>query len=292
MPRLQTVDLIRLFCGLVTGVLTGLPGLAPSQAIAADFRSPRTVGLGGAGRANPILNDAIYLNPSFVSFLPVYSWSANFKALREGRGRAYNASVLDGRSELFQAGLAYQVRDNFTALHLSGSRKITSNTTAGVGAKLFFSKDPSALSNFRDFTASVTHAPLDWLQVSAIIENIDRGQDSATLGLERELILGTRFKIAEKFSIFADPHFSLEGQRPRGLLSTYEIGAEMAIFQDLYLRLGRFKDSSILEINRRADGYGVGLGWVTPRISIDFGLEHIQSPVNQISHTTGATLYF
>ena len=265
-------------------------GILPCRG--ADFRSPRTVGLGGAGRANPVLNDAIYLNPSFASFLPVYSWSTNFKALREGRGRAYNISVLDGRSDLFHAGVGYQVRDSFDSLHFSASRRLNESTTAGVGAKFFFSKDPGLLANFRDFTASVTHAPLSWLQLSAIVENVDRGTQSAMIGLERELIVGSRFKVAEKFSIFADPHFSLDGSSARGTLSAYEIGGEAAIFKDLYLRMGRFKDSSILEINGRGTGFGFGAGWVSPRLSIDFAIEHIQAPVDQVSHTTGATFYF
>ena len=42
---------------------------ATPWANASDYQSPRTAALGGAGHASPLLNDAIYLNPSFSSFM-------------------------------------------------------------------------------------------------------------------------------------------------------------------------------------------------------------------------------
>ena len=268
----------------------------------ADFRSPWTVALGGSGRANPILNDAIYLNPSFAAFLPVYSWSGNFKALGEGRGRAYSVSVLDGRSELFQAGLGYQVRDQYTAAHFGGGYKLNPKLTVGAGIKLFFSKDKATLSNFREFSASATYAPTDWLQLAAVAENLDRTPEMAALGMERELILGSRLKITDKVMLYADPHFKL-GSSLRAsttaitgnlgkVMTGYEAGAELAVFKDFYFRFGKFKNASIIEQKGRASGLGYGVGWVSPRISLDYAIEHTMLPVDQVTHTSGATFYF
>src|SRR4051812_23643954 len=52
-------------------------GLFSGGIWASDFHSPRTAALGGAGHAGPLLNDGVYLNPSFASFLPSYSVSGN-----------------------------------------------------------------------------------------------------------------------------------------------------------------------------------------------------------------------
>lgn len=268
----------------------------------ADFRPPRTSALAGAGRANPILNDAIYQNPSFASFLPVYSWSANFKALGQERGRAYNVSVLDGRSELFQAGLAYQVRDPFNAVHLIGSYKLNPTLTVGAGLKLYFSKDKSALQNFRDYTVSATYVPLPWLQLAAVAENLDRTPEMAALGMERELVLAARFKLAEKVFIYTDPHFKLgdslrasataiQGNAGK-VLSGYEVGGEFEVFKDVYFRAGTFKNTTLSEIRTRANGIAYGMGWVGPRLSFDFSVEHALLPVDQVTHTSGATFYF
>lgn len=248
----------------------------------ATFRSPRTAALGGAGRANPVLNDSIYQNPSFASFLPVYSWSGNFKALGEGRGRAYDLSVLDGRSELFQAGLAYEVRDLYRAFHVAASRKIDEKTTLGLGGRFYLSKDESRFAGYRDFSASATHVPFAWLQVAAVAENLDRSP---------ELVIGTRFRITERFMIYVDPHFRLSTSFKDPLIG-HEIGAEFPIFKDLYFRMGGFRAGQISEIGGRANGVGYGVGWVAPRLSLDFSVEHLLVPVDQVSHTTGMTVYF
>src|SRR5689334_537537 len=98
-----------------------LLGLCVS-ANASDFHSPRTAALGGAGHAGPLLNDAIYLNPSYASLLPAYSISANYVAFRGTEtlpddshpysGNNFNLSVQDGHTEAFQAGLGYTRRDS------------------------------------------------------------------------------------------------------------------------------------------------------------------------------------
>jgi hypothetical protein len=274
---------------------------APGQSWA-DFRSPRTVALGGAGRANPLLNDAIYQNPSFASFLPNYSWSGNFKALGEGRGRAYSISALDGRSELFQAGLGFQVRDLYSSLHFGASTKINPTVTVGAGAKFFFSKDSSSFSSFRDFSVSASWVPLNWLQLAAVAENLDRTPEMSSLGMERELILASKVRIAEKVMLYADPHFKL-GESLRasatalqgplsGLLTGYEVGAEMGVLKDFYFRLGAFKNALLLDIRNRGNGFGYGFGWVSGKISFDFGVEHTLTPVDQVTHTSGATVFF
>lgn len=275
--------------------------LLPSLS-AADFRTPRTVALGGAGRANPLLNDAIYQNPSFASFLPNYSWSGNFKALGEGRGRAYSISALDGRSELFQAGLGFQVRDLYSSLHFGASSKINPKLTLGAGAKFFFSKDAAAFSSFRDFAVSATWVPLDWLQLAAVAENLDRTPEMSSLGMERELILASKVRVTEKVMLYADPHFKLGNslqasasalQGPlKGILSGYEVGAEMGVLKDFYFRLGSFQNALLIDIRNRGNGFGYGFGWVSGKISFDFGVEHILSPVDQVTHTSGATVFF
>jgi len=281
------------------GIAATLGLSAPAEA---QFRSPRTAALGGAGRANPILNDALFLNPSFASFLPVYSWSANFKSLGEAQGRAYTVSVLDGRSEAFQAGIAYEVRDLFTAAHIGASHKIDEKTTLGVGAKLFFTKSEAELSKFREFSASMTHAPNSWLQLAAVADNLNRSPEMATLGMERELILGAKLRATDQITLYIDPHFKL-GDSLRAsataitgsvgkVLQGYEAGAELMVFKDFYFRMGTFKNSQITELKTRANGLGYGIGWVSPRISFDYAVEHVLTPVDNLTHTAGTTLYF
>jgi hypothetical protein len=245
--------------------------------------------LGGAGRANPLLNDAIYLNPSFASLLPVYSWSMNFRALEEGR--AYNVSVLDGRSELFQAGLAYQVRDAYSAIHFGASSRIHPQLTAGIGVKVYLSKDPAVFDGFREFSLSSTYTPFDWLQVAAIVENLDQSPELAQLEMSRELVLAARIKLAESITVFLDPHLEIRNSLKPHVLAR-EMGAEIALFKDFYFRMGSFSNASIADLQKRSNGFGYGFGWLSPRLSFDFAVDHAIKPITEVTHSSGLTFYF
>jgi hypothetical protein len=268
--------------------------MASLPATANEFRSPRSTALGGAGHANPLLNDSVFQNPSFASFLPVYSWSGNFKALGEGRGRAYSVSVLDGRSELFQASAAYTVRDELTALHFGASRKVHPKMTVGVGAQLYYSKAKDRFDSSRNLSLSTTIAPADWLQLAVIGENLVTSSETSQLGLEREVILGTKFKITEKVLLYADPRARLgsSSERSDNPALAYEAGGEFQIFKDLYLRMGTFRNILHPDLRLRSRGFGYGIGWVAPRLSFDFAIERILVPQDRVSMNSGVTLYF
>ncbi|MEN9724436.1 MAG: hypothetical protein RJB38_2422 [Pseudomonadota bacterium] len=259
-----------------------------------EFRSPRSASLGGAGHANPLLNEAAYQNPSFASMLPVYSWSANFKALAENRGRAYNLSVLDGRSDLFQAVAAYTVRDEYSSLHLGVSKKLAPTLSVGVGGKFFFTKNSSAVQNFRTINASATMQIFDRLQAALILDNLATSSPAVDLALERQAILGTKIRASEHLVFYFDPRASLTkdlniSESPNW---GYETGAEISVFKDFYFRLGKFRNISHPDVRKKSDGFGYGIGWVAPRISLDFAVERIQMPLDRLTYNWGFTLYF
>jgi hypothetical protein len=276
-------------CVIYTAVIIGFLISLGVTSGRAEFRSPRMAALGGAGRATPLLNDAIYLNPSFASLLPVYSWSVNFRNLEEGR--AYNASVLDGRSELFQAGLAYQVRDTYSSVHFGASSRVHPQLTAGVGLKLYFSKDRDAFEGFREFSLSSTYTPFDWLQLAAIAENLDQSPELGQLAMSRELVLAARIRLAETLTVYLDPHVALRDTMVPRVLAR-EMGAEIALFKDFYFRLGTFSNSTVVDLARRSDGFGYGFGWLSPKISFDFAVDHVTAPITEVTHSSGLTLYF
>ena len=146
-------------------------------AVASDFQSPRTAALGGAGHASPMLNDAIYLNPSFVSFLPSYSISGNYSFFSgpsncdgcgagDPHGHVLNASIQDGRSELFQAGVGLSLFNDRKVLNIGASRSVVEKLGVGIGGKwaLPAMESPSLLW---DTLASVTYLPMGWRRCSA-----------------------------------------------------------------------------------------------------------------------------
>ncbi|MBU6374719.1 MAG: hypothetical protein KGQ59_01875 [Bdellovibrionales bacterium] len=236
----------------------------------------------------------MFQNPSFASFLPVYSWAADFKALGEGRGRVYNVSVMDGMSQFFQAAAAYTVRDELTAVHISASKKIHPRIAFGIAGKLFFSRNKGSIDNSKNINLSATGAPFDWFQLAFIADNLLTPSATSQLGLERELVLGTKFKASEKLLFYIDPRTRLgDGLKiPSNPRFGYEVGSEVAIFKDLFLRVGTFKNISHPDVQTKANGFAYGIGWIAPKISFDFAMERIRVPQDRSSLTSGMTIYF
>src|SRR4051812_38287454 len=174
---------------VILGLLWGTLGFA------SDFQSPRTAAIGGAGHASPMLNDAIYQNPSFVSFLPSYSISANYSfyqgpsdcngcGSRDPHGHLLNASIQDGRSELFQAGVGFSLFNNRKVLSVGASRAVIQRLGVGIGGK-FVIPDVDHPPLLVDSLLSASFVPLDWLQVALIIDNLFENERNKAFGMYR-----------------------------------------------------------------------------------------------------------
>ena len=149
-----------------------LSNLLSYVANASDFQSPRTSGLAGAGHAGPMLNDSIYLNPSFVSFLPSYSVSGNYlfyKGPTEGdgpgdpHGHNLNVSLQDGRSEFFQAGVGFTLMEDRKVIHFGASKSVVQRFGVGLGGK-FVLPNVNSPSPIWDTVFSMTGVPWDAVQ--------------------------------------------------------------------------------------------------------------------------------
>src|SRR4051794_17073158 len=150
-----------------------------SWAHASDFHSPRTEALGGTGHASPLLTDAIYLNPSFSSFLQTHSLAFNYlsyggatietpEGTSDYYGRNWNVSVIDGTQDsLFQAGVGYTRRNDSSMLHVGASKNIIQELGVGLGGKFIFPNDGSG-KRINDATFSVTGIPTAWFQTAFI----------------------------------------------------------------------------------------------------------------------------
>jgi hypothetical protein len=280
---------------LTHGILVVFAGVAQ----AADYHSPRSAALGGSGHAGPLLNDAILLNPSFQSFLPTYSVGLNYLTFSgtpytqssqvvEPHGRNFNVSLQDGRSELFAAGVSYTQREDGTYIHVGAAKAAIRKLGFGLGAKFFFNNDLH--TSGRDMTFSTSMIAADWLQLAFIVDNIFQNSEGTRRSMYRELILGVKFNVMGIVLLYFDPHTApdLPGDAKYG----HESGIEFVVLQDLFLRLGAYRNALVPSQGRRGRGYGAGIGWVAPRISLDYGVSRMLDPVQATAHTFGATMYF
>jgi hypothetical protein len=270
-----------------------------AAALASDFHSPRTAALGGAGHASPLLGDAIYLNPSFTSFTQTHSLSINYLRFSGNTintadgpvdyyGNNLNISVVDGTSEsLFQAGVGYTRRDDGTLLHIGASKSFVKKLGVGIGGKYVFPKD--TYDRFTDANMSVTGLLTSWFQTSIIVDNLFEAAPSR--GFYREFIIGTKFNFNPFFLVYVDPHWVPNLPAPASTLG-YEAGLEMPFFKDFFVRIGKFQNSTVPYQAQRGDGFGLGGGWVGPKLSLDYAYSRVLSPLSSFSHNFGLSIYF
>ncbi len=238
-----------------------------------------------------MLNDAIYLNPSFASFLPTYSIGLNYLTYSGSNsnphGRNYAVTVQDGRNPLFQAGLGYQLREDGSYVHLGLSKNVAQRYGFGISAKYFFKE--GGVGTGQELTFSTTGVITETIQVSVVVDNLLENSAGKSRGLYREFTLGSKFNVEKIVLVYADPHFVPGLSKDR---FGYETGLEFVMLADFFLRVGMFKHSNVPSLSSRGNGYGTGFGWVGPRMSFDYGLERTVEPVVSTAHVFGTTLYF
>lgn len=286
---------------LCSALILGFLGLSPStRSEASDFQSPRTVALGGAGRAGPLLNDAILLNPSFAAFLQervsagvTYSTFAPTadapSSQGVGQGRNYQVSLQDGRSPLFEAGLAYTQFTDGSMIHVGASRSFLKRMGFGLGAK--FQMDPDRSRVVSEGSFSFTGIVTPEVQAALVVDNLFQSGSAKREGLYREIALGTKFNIMQMLLLYLDPHYTPDLPESLGRRFGYELGAEFVVFKDVFLRTGVFRDARAQAIRTYGSGWGLGGGWLGPKISFDLGFARVVEPVAADTWTFGATLY-
>jgi hypothetical protein len=266
-----------------------LPLLLGTQAFASDYQSPRTLALGGAGHAAPLISDAVFLNPSMGSMLPVYSVSGGY--LWSDQGRNYSVGIQDSRTELFQAGLAFTRREGFGVVNVGASRGFLERFGVGLGAK-FYMPDNGGIT--QDFSVSGTVLITREATVSFLIDNLVQNSLMRNFGNARDFILGTRLTVFESITLFMDPHYSPDYRL--GKKAGARFGAELQVMTDFYLRLGRTLNAPIAYMNARGTGFGFGAGWIGPKIAIDYALHRTMvTDLGQAfttANTVSTTIFF
>jgi hypothetical protein len=241
-------------------ILALLSSISNQSASAVEFHSPRTLGLGGAGRATPLLNDTIYLNPSYASFSPVYSLSGSYTSVKPN-GRNYNVSVQDSRTELFQGGIGYTKREGDGVVSIGASRRAVDQLGIGLGSKFIINDTTRKMKS--DMIFSTTYIPFSWINGTLVIDNL--------LGnFDRTIYLGTKFIPTQNVNIYFDPFYSPDYSS--GNKAGYHLGVEFGLLADFFLRFGKYQDAEIPYLKTRGNGFGISVGWIGPKINFDFAL--------------------
>ncbi len=282
MPKIN----LRNLCALTLFALLIAQNLAHST----EYLSPRVLSLGGAGRAAPLFNDSIYLNPSYASFTPSYNISTGYTWFTPGR--SYNASIQDSRTELFQAGIGFTRREQNGAINFGASKIAVEHLGFGLGAKLIIDDGTNNITTDSTFSASFLAA--SWFTSAIIIDNIFQSDAGLARNLYRTFYLATKFTTLEVVQIYIDPFYS--PSYTSGAKSGYSAGIELGLMADFFARFGKFQDADIPYLNTRGSGIGLGLGWVGPKVAFDYAYHHVtQNDLNLgivSAHAISMTVFF
>jgi len=261
-----------------------------STAEAIEYQSPRTLALGGAGRGGPLLNDSIYLNPSYASFTPIYSLSGGYTWFNSGRN--YNLSVEDSRTEMLQAGVGYTRREQNSAFNLGVSKQVVKQLGFGLASKFLVDDQTNKLTT--DLMFSTAYLATEYMYAAIIVDNLLQSADGKARNLYRTFYLGLKMIPTPEVEFFIDPLYSPD--YTAGTKAGISVGVEFGLLSDFYLRAGRFVDAEVTYLNTRGTGYGLGLGWIGPRINFDYAMHRVTSDHAgtglTTAHSLTTTLFF
>lgn len=89
--------------------------VAPVTAAAQSYETPKLLGLGGAGAANALGNDALYANPAAIALGNFYSLELAYFDDFQGNDRRLASSITDGFDKRITGGVGYVYRDRLLA---------------------------------------------------------------------------------------------------------------------------------------------------------------------------------
>jgi hypothetical protein len=265
---------------------------------AADYQSPRTAALGGAGHAGPIGTDGIYLNPSYVSLVPAYAVSTGYQMFNAGtvnpqgysstHGHDLNVSIQDGKTEQLQAGFGVTQSDEGRLFQVGVSKAAIPRLGVGVGAKFFIPSNPN-YSFVREANVSASYAPMEWLQLSVLGDNLLESDGAKSQNLYRQFTVGSKINFQHSILVYADPHWT--PNLPTGSTVGLEAGVEIVTFNDFFIRAGKYFSSYVPTTRTVGNGYGLGLGFLGGRTAIDYAFTSSSSSVPGTTHVFGVSLY-
>jgi hypothetical protein len=70
------------------------------------------------------------------------------------------------------------------------------------------------------------------------------------------------------------------------------VGAEIPLAEDFFLRAGLNKNALQPSVGIYGDGFGAGLGWVGPKLSLDFAMERTTVPMDVVGTHFSMTIYY
>ncbi len=263
-----------------------------------DFQSARTLSLAQGGRGGALLNDTITLNPSLLGFQNIASLSGTMNWLNSPSGpspqahKNFNVSVVDGKNEYVAAGVSFTRKPSLDVFHGSLAKKVAQWFSVGVSVKRFSTKsnsDAAAGKSKTGFDGGASFSIVSPPEVSSIPIQIGFTSDNLLNKISHEPFLGprqigagTKININQLLLLYGDVlgHFPISAKA----YPLFTLGSEFALGNDFFARGG-------LLGFKKEKGWGTGVGWVGPKIALNYGFQRKTYPQTHFQHALTLDLY-
>jgi len=200
-------------------------------------------------------------------------------------------SVQDSRTDILQAGVAYTKRERNSAINIGASRQIVKQVGFGLGSKFIIDNNTSKVTS--DMSFATTYIAQEWVYVSIVVDNLIQSEEAKQRNLFRTVFVAFKFIPTKEVEFFFDPLYSPDYRG--GNKAGFSLGLELGLLSDFYLRGGKFVDGEITHLDTRGSGYGLGIGWIGPRINFDYAYNRVTSSHTNVitaAHAVSTTIFF
>lgn len=238
-----------------------------------NFETTRLKSTAGAGVGSILMNEATILNPAPLAlftvssiYLEKYSQKSD---IFDSKSDNY-AVIASDTSKNLKGSIAY-IKSNEAGLKNSQMNIALASTmgqrsSAGISyksvKKQYFNKGELVSQNYKMLIPGVFHAVNDGFTFGIVAVDPTRKTPNET-----KAIIGLQYQFLNYITLMAD--FGSDWKRDFNESSLYKVATQFKILSDFYLRFGVFDDKSI-----KQKGTGFGLGWVQPKLVIDFAIKN------------------
>lgn len=241
-----------------------------------EFESTHLKSMAGTGVAGILAEEAAFLNPASLAFftnLAVYAQRDSNK-IKNNRGdiiqepKSMGFVIADGNPNL-SGSLSYvdQDENNFNRKRWGFSFSSPLNEKSSFGTSIRKTTDTNTLTNektdYYQTVMGITHV-LD-VKTSMGIVAYDAFNSK---GDETKALIGLQHIVFDYITAAFDAGADYTSSEITDTL-IYRGALQVKVLDDFYLRFGASRDKL-----KEEKGNGMGLGWISPRIAIEFALRN------------------
>lgn len=249
-----------------------------------EFQTTRLNSTAGAGVASLLSTEAGILNPAASAFFTGSSfsyqrYSSSLQHESDDRDVANNDFQNPSKSQgLFMAdhdgpvkgGFAYLTQDenkyDRSQIITHGAAPLGTSTSFGLTYRYIQDRLPSNFSNRHQTSHQVSLGATHILDEKTVVALVLNDPTRTTPGEER-LLAGLQYSFAEKLTLIADVGTQYTKDAKDKYL--WRGAVQLQLFDDFFFRIGKFYDNI-----RASKGYGWGVGWLGPKLGVEFAQKY------------------